>query len=39
MEKVEKVDLPLYQMLFGPKFTAKVVQDLEEIANLYMIWG
>lgn len=34
MEKVEKV-IYLYQMLFGPKFTAKVVQDLEEIANLH----
>ena len=34
MEKVEKV-VYLYQMLFGPKFSAKIVQDLEEIANLY----
>jgi hypothetical protein len=34
LDRVERV-LYLYQMLFGPRFSPKVVQDLEEIANTY----
>jgi hypothetical protein len=33
-EQIDKV-MYLYQMLFGPKFSPKIVQSLEEIANTY----
>lgn len=34
LEKVERV-IYFYQMLFGAKFSPRIVEDLEEIANLY----
>jgi hypothetical protein len=34
LEKIERV-IYLYQMLFGAKFTPRIVEDLEEISNTY----